>query len=428
MLVMKFGGASVKNAEAVRNVARIIRLQLPQQGLVVVISAMDKTTNHLEKLAWAARDAKEAETWERFRTIRDFHHGIIDELFPPEQNAVREQTAGYFAQVERIIRGILLLGEFPIRTYDRIVAFGELLSTTIVSQYLNQEGLSSAWVDAREIIKTDASYTQASVIWSITEKNIREKVQPLTQSHDLVVTQGFIASSREGKVTTLGREGSDYTASIFANCLQAHSLTVWKDVRGILNGDPRIETDTVKLDALSYERAVEMTFYGASVIHPKTIKPLRNAAIPLYVKCFRDTSEAGTVIASAEQVSMPEGVCSRILKKRQILLRITPRDFSFMDERLLGRVFASVAKAGVQINLVQISAISLTLCATQNRNATQELESLLLDEFKVQRHPNMVLETYIDYSEKELAATQGALVTQQSEGKLLVVREAPTEN
>jgi len=421
---MKFGGASVKNAEAVRNVARIIRSHLPGNGLMVVISAMDKTTNHLEQLAWAARDAREDETWKRFRSIRDFHHGIIDDLFGSDAETVRAKVADYFAQIERIIRGILLLNEFPTRTYDRIVAFGELLSTTIVAHFLRQDGIGAAWVDAREIIKTDASFSQASVIWSLTRQNIQEKVLPLVRTTEAVITQGFIASNRSGKVTTLGREGSDYTASIFANCLEADSLTVWKDVRGILNGDPRIESETVKLDALSYERAVEMTFYGASVIHPKTIKPLRNAAIPLYVKCFKDTSEVGTVIAEAETVQIEPQVCSRIVKKNQLLLRITPRDFSFMDERLLGQIFTNVARAGLQVNLVQITAISLTLCATHTKSATGEFESLLLDEFEVERQENMVLRTFIDYTDKELVEARDAVVSQQSEGKLLVVREA----
>ncbi|MBP6720703.1 MAG: aspartate kinase, partial [Bacteroidia bacterium] len=287
MRVMKFGGASVKDAEAVRNVSRIIGQFLPQNRLVIVISAMDKTTNHLEKLAWLARDCREVDTWEQFEKIKAFHFGMIDLLFGTDRSEVRSQVEAYFTEIERICRGILLLNEFPNRTYDRIVAFGELLSACILSHFLAQDGHKVALTDARQIIKTDASYTQASVIASLTNENLQKIVLPLFDHHDVVVTQGFIASSTEGKVTTLGREGSDYTASIFAQGLNAESVTVWKDVEGILNGDPRIESDTVKLDALSYERAVEMTFYGASVIHPKTIKPIRNAGIPLYVKCFK---------------------------------------------------------------------------------------------------------------------------------------------
>ena len=418
---MKFGGASVKNAEAVRNVCRIIRSYIPENKLLVVVSAMDKTTNHLELLAWLAKDAKEEEAWAKFRGIRNFHHGIIDDLFGGDDEKVREKVGRYFAQIERIIRGILLLGEFPDRTYDRIVAFGELLSTAIVSQYLAKEGLAAVCPDAREIIKTDATHTQAAVIWTLTQENIDEKIRPMIEANEVVVTQGFIGSSLENKVTTLGREGSDYTGSIFAACLGAESFTVWKDVRGILNGDPRVETETTKLDALSYERAVEMTFYGASVIHPKTIKPLRNRSIPLYVKCFRDTSEVGTVIGNQEENILPKGVCSRIRKKDQVLITITPKDFSFMEGNTLGRVFSRVARSGIQVNLVQTSAISLTLCLNNVPSKVDEFESLLIDDFNVDRKGGMELRTFIDYGSDELAKAESALVSQFADGKLLVV-------
>lgn len=421
MLVMKFGGASVKNPDAVRNVCRIIQSYIPQDKLLIVVSAMDKTTNHLEKLAGLAKEGKEDKTWERFRSIRDFHHQQIDGLFGKDDKEVRENIGKYFAQIERIIRGILLLGEFPDRTYDRIVAFGELLSTAIVSQYLRKEGLAAVCPDAREVIKTDATHTQAAVIWSLTRENVNEKILPLLEANEVVVTQGFIGSSLENKVTTLGREGSDYTGSIFASCLGADSFTVWKDVRGILNGDPRIETDTVKLDVLSYERAVEMTFYGASVIHPKTIKPLRNAGIPLFVKCFKDTSETGTVIQHTEEKVLPKGVCSRIRKKNQILITLTPKDFSFMEGNLLGRVFSRVARAGIMVNLIQSSAISLTLCVNNVSSSVQEFESLLIDDFKIERREGVELRTYIDYGKEELERAESALVSQFADGKLLVV-------
>ncbi len=428
MLVMKFGGASVKNTEAVRNVCRIIRSYIPQEKLLVVVSAMDKTTNHLEELAWLAKDSKEDGAWAKFRGIRDFHHEIVDELFGSEDAPVREMIGRYFAQIERIIRGILLLGEFPDRTYDRIVAFGELLSTAIVSQYLVKEGLAAVCPDAREIIKTDATHTQAAVIWSLTQENIDEKIRPLFEVNDVVVTQGFIGSSLENKVTTLGREGSDYTGSIFASCLGADSLTVWKDVRGILNGDPRIEKETTKLDALSYERAVEMTFYGASVIHPKTIKPLRNSGIPLYVKCFRDTTEEGTIIGGMEKKVLPQGVCQRIRKRNQVLLTITPKDFSFMEGNLLGRIFSRVDSSGVQVNLIQASAISLTLCVSDTHSNVEEFESLLIDDFKVERQDGMELRTYMDFGTEELARAETAVVSQISDGKLLVVENYTDES
>ncbi|MCL4105577.1 UNVERIFIED_CONTAM: hypothetical protein GTU68_057452 [Idotea baltica] len=385
---------------------------------------MDKTTNHLESLAWLARDADEKATWLKFRSIRDFHHDIMEKLFPTDDTEIQNKIGQYFAQIEKIIRGILLLGEFPDPTYDRIVSFGELLSTTILNHYLHQEGLSSAWIDAREVIKTDSTHTQATVVWSLTRENIEKQVKPLLKEKGIVVTQGFIGSSLENKVTTLGREGSDYTGSIFAASLEAESLTVWKDVRGILSGDPRIEEKTSKIDALSYERAVELTFYGASVIHPKTIKPLRNAGIPLYVKCFLDTSETGTVIERTEIQSLPVGICSRVRKKNQAILHIKPKDFSFMEGNLLGKVFGQVARAGIQVNLIQASAISLSLCVDNVPAAIEEFNSLLLDDFLLECQGGMVLRTYIDYTVAEADATKHAVMSQVTEGKLLVVEIA----
>ncbi len=423
MRVMKFGGASVKDADSVRNVSRIIGQFVQEGRLVVVISAMDKTTNHLEKLAWLARDCREVDTWTQFTKIKNFHFGIIDLLFGSGLAEVRSQVEGYFTEIERICRGILLLNEFPNRTYDRIVAFGELLSACILSHFLAHDGHKVALTDAREIIKTDASHTQGSVIWSLTNDNLLRIVLPLFDHHDVVVTQGFIASSTEGKVTTLGREGSDYTASIFAQGLGAESVTVWKDVAGILNGDPRIEQDTVKLDQLSYERAVEMTFYGASVIHPKTIKPIRNAGIPLYVKCFKDTALPGTVISAAGSELQDDSICIRVVKKNQALLRIQPRDFSFMEAAQIHKVFTSAARAGVEISLVQTNAISLWVCATYNEAAIGEMQSLLLDEFIIETQLGLLLKMYINYSITEWNSVAGALLVQRAENKLLAVME-----
>lgn len=421
---MKFGGASVKDADAVRNVSKIIGQFYPQNPLALVISAMDKTTNHLERLAWLARDCREAETWEQFGRIRDFHLGVVGDLFGPDKGAVQAEVEAYLGEVERVCNGILLLGEFPNRTYDRIVAYGELLSACILSHYLAQDGHKVALVDAREIVKTDASHTQAAVVWSLTNENLQQKVLPLLRSGHLVVTQGFIASSTEGKVTTLGREGSDYTASIFAQGLGASNVTVWKDVVGILNGDPRVEAQTTKLDHLSYERAVEMTFYGASVIHPKTIKPIRNAGIPLYVKCFKDTSLPGTVISGHGAAMQTDDVCIRVVKKNQALLRIQPHDFSFMEAAQINKIFNSAARAGVETSLVQTNAISLWLCVTHDPNALDQLQSLLLDEYSIAVQAGLVLRMYINYGEAEWAAASHALLVQRAENKLLAVMEA----
>jgi aspartate kinase len=419
MQVMKFGGASVKDAAGIRNVAEIIRLHLGSPCLIVV-SAMDKTTNHLESLAFLARDNREAEAKAQFQRIRDFHASQVAELFGAEAQAgVLQRIAPYFSEMERMVTGILMLEEFPARIYDRIVAYGELLSTVIVAEYAAYAGMDSLWLDAREIVKTDANWKQAGVIWTLTEENIRLRVRPQLKAGRAVFVQGFIGSTPDGHTTTLGREGSDYTGSIFAHCLDAESLTVWKDVPGILNGDPRIRAQTVKLDKLSYEEAVEMTFYGASVIHPKTIKPLHNKGIPLRVKCFLDPSLEGSVISHETQ---QERVSSYIVKKAQSLLRITPRDFSFMEERLMQEVFDYIYKCNVKVNLVQQSAISLMLCVDSREAENSDLLSLLMDKFQVEKQDGLELSTILNFTEADLAGGEGALLRQQQGSKLFLVR------
>lgn len=418
---MKFGGASVKNAASVQNVARIIRALQPQGPILAVISAMDKTTNHLEQLAWAARDGREQETWERFDQIKQFHMGIVTALFSDGGDPVYAEVERYFAEVARVIQGILLLGEFPPRTYDRIVAFGELISSAILTHYLRLDGLPVACVDARQLIRTDARYTQAQVIWSVTREQIQQRVLPMFATTPIIVTQGFIASSTEGKITTLGREGSDYTASIFATCLDAQALTVWKDVAGVLTGDPRVEPETHKLDALSYERAVEMTFYGATVIHPKTIRPIRNAGIPMYVKCFMDMDAPGTVIAAADVVQQDDSACIRIWRKNQALVSIAARDFSFMDEQHLGKIFALGARAGLSINLVQVTAITLHLCVNWVEATVQEFATLLLEDYAVEQLTGQALRTFINFDDAAFAAARHARLVQIVDNKLLAV-------
>ncbi|MEM6342435.1 MAG: aspartate kinase [Bacteroidota bacterium] len=415
---MKFGGASVKDAAAIRNVAAIIT-EHQEQALLVVISAMDKTTNHLENLAYLARDGKEAEVKEQFAKIKRFHLKIVADLFGDKQAEVKSKVDAFLDKIERIVSGILMLEEFPPRTYDRIVSFGELLSTTVVAEYLKLADQEAVWIDARDYLKTDANYRQAGVIWSLTEANIRTQVMSLSRRGRALITQGFIGSTTDGKTTTLGREGSDYTASIFAHCLNASSLVVWKDVPGILNGDPRIRENTIKIDNLSYEEAVEMTFYGASVIHPKTIKPIFNKRIPLRVKCFLDTSLPGTVIS--EQTN-PELVTSYIVKKNQVFIRIKPRDFSFMEEHLMQEVFYHVNKSGLKVNLLQNSAISLMLCVDNRPAVINAFEALLLDQFLVEIREGLKLNTIINFEKSDLANIEEAKMVQLQENKLYIVK------
>ena len=417
MLVMKFGGASVKNADRIRNVAQILN-SFSQESLLIIISASGKTTNHLEQLAFFAKAGKEAESFEKLEVIKNFHKEIVAELFETEQAAVLEKIEPFFQKIDRIVNGILMLEEFPPRTYDRIVSCGELLSTTIVAAYLQKLGRDCTWLDAREIIKTDASYQRANVIWSLTEANVKSQVLPGMTPGKIIISQGFIGSTTSGHTTTLGREGSDYTASIFANCLNASKMVVWKDVRGVLNADPRVVPDAIKIDKMSYEEAVEMTFYGAQVIHPKTIKPIFLKQIPLLVKCFLDVNEAGTRISDQTNV---HPIPSYITKKNQAFLKIKHKDFSFMDEKLMQEIFNHLYKAGVKLNLIQNSAVSLLLCVDEGP-ATQDFISRMLDTFDIEKKEDVQLQTVLNYEEKDMALAADAVMLQQEGTKMFYVK------
>ncbi len=415
---MKFGGASVKDAPSIRNVAQIIREHL-NEPLVVVISAIDKTTNSLETLAHLARDNKGEEAMAQFRKVRRFHIHLIHDLFGSEEVAgVQENVRQFFEEIERIVQGILLLEEFPPRIYDRIVSYGELLATRIVAEYLSVQGVDTQWIDSRQLVKTDANYKSAGVVWSLTQANISREVSPLLQPGRVFLAQGFIGSTTDGHTTTLGREGSDYTGSIFAFCLNASRFSVWKDVPGILNADPRIRENTVKIDFLSYEEAVEMTFYGASVIHPNTIKPIYNKQIPLHVKCFKDTSLPGTIISDRTN---PEVITSYIQKKDQAFMVIKPKDFSFMEERLMQEIFDHIYKSGLKVNLVQNSAISLLLCV-DDKPVISAFNSLLLDRFTVEVTQGLTLNTVINFTVKDLKEASDAVMVQQNGTKLFMVK------
>ncbi|MFN0203647.1 MAG: aspartate kinase [Bacteroidia bacterium] len=419
MLVMKFGGASVKDAANVRNVAQIISAHT-DFPLLVVISAMDKTTNELELLADYAEKGHKAEIETQFQKIKHFHSNIIQNLFSEEDcKKAEEHLAPYWEELWQIVQGILFLKEFPPLTYDRVVAFGELVSTKIVSLYFATQNQDCRFLDARSIIKTDLHYGQAKVIWSLTNENVQKLVKPLLQSQRIVITQGFIASAISGKTTTLGREGSDYTAAIFSYCLDAEKMIVWKDVPGILNADPRIHENPVQIMKLSYQQAVQMTFYGATVIHPKTIQPLYHKHIPLYVRSFKDMNALGTCISAEEDT---EKTPTYLRKSKQVLIKITPKDFSFIDEILLQEVFQHANHTGLKINLSQTTAIYLWLCADSQENSLKKFEASLLDKFVFEIQKDLTLFAVLNYKETDLALTKEANVMQIVEDKLLWVK------
>jgi aspartate kinase len=397
MLVFKFGGASVKDADAIKNVASILSLFQNKKRLVV-ISAMGKTTNAMEEIVdalWARNEAS-------FRYLVEeryqFHTEMLHQLFPQDHYAVHQQVDDIFEDLRRKI-------ERPISDnydfeYDQIVSLGEVLSTIIVEAYLREVEIQSKWVDARKLIRTDRAYRDAGVDWNKTEELIQERILPLFTENDCLITQGFVGHTSEGFTTTLGREGSDYTAGIFAYCLNAESVTIWKDVPGMLNADPKWFDNTIKLNQISFKEAIELSYYGASVIHPKTIKPLQNKQIPLYVKSFVDPHAEGTVIQSSEEFD--HLVPSFIFKMNQVLFSITPKDFSFIVEENLSKIFQSLSSASVKINLMQNSALSFSFVVDGPKVKIPELLAAFEQDYSVKFNENLELVTIRHYDQETI--------------------------
>lgn len=392
MQVFKFGGASVKDAEAVKNVAKVLK-QFPHQQLGVVISAMGKTTNALEKLAHAFFYKKE-NAEELLEEIKQFHFTICNALFSSPTHPVFVDLENTFVELHWAIEDEPTHG-FDFE-YDQIVSMGEILSTKIVSAYLNEIGINNTWVDIRGIIQTDNTYREGKVDFALTESLVNKLLLPQLKPETIFITQGFIGGTSENFTTTLGREGSDYTASILAYCLNAKNVTIWKDVPGVLNADPKWFNHTKKIDELSYHDAIELTYYGATVIHPKTIKPLQNKNIPLYVKSFLNPKEEGTLIKDGEKrLNIP----SYIFKIDQVLLSIQPKDFSFIAEDNLSDIFEMFSRHGVKINLMQLSAISFSVCCDDNAEKIKTLVNELQKLFKVLYNSGLELMTVRYYTQ-----------------------------
>lgn len=413
MRVFKFGGASVKNPNAVRNVKRVLEL-FPQEDLVVVISAMGKTTNKLEWLVNAHVHNKGL-LRETMQELVDFHNEILWDLFPDRGHEVYVQMNEYFYQIEEILEDVP--GDHYDFIYDQIVSYGEVISTTIVSAFLNDFGIENNWLDARKLIRTDNTYREGRVNWEKTASKINQAILPNlnTSKRTVFITQGFIGHTPEGLTTTLGREGSDYTAGIFAYCLEAQDVTIWKDVPGMLNADPKWFDDTVKLDKISYHEAIELSYFGASVIHPKTIKPLQNKEIPLYVKSFVQPEESGTVIqASMENDAL---VPSFIFKMSQVLISISPKDFSFIVEHNLSEIFEIFHRHGVKINLMQNSAISFSVSVDGDERKVPRLIEELAQTYHIKYNEGLELVTIRHYDQatiERVTMNKELLVVQKS--------------
>ena len=333
MQVFKFGGASVNSVERVKNVGDILK-QYPNEKILVVISAMGKTTNALEKVTDAFYAGKKEEALQLFQQAKQQHLNTAKYLLVANAVACEEQLNDFFTEVE------WLLHDKPVRDYDyyydQVVCIGELLSTAIVSHYLNEIGIKNQWIDVRDIFRTDDNFRDAVIDWEVTKANVDGQIAKLFNSYDIVLTQGFIGSTDENESTTLGREGSDYTAAVFANLLNAKNQTIWKDVNCVMNADPKQFPDAVEIHELNYNEVIEMAYYGAQVIHPKTIKPLQNKGIPLYVKCFLDPALPGTVIHNKQLKGLPPII---VVKENQVMIELSSRDFSFVEEKPIAELF-----------------------------------------------------------------------------------------
>jgi aspartate kinase len=409
MQVFKFGGASVKDAGGVKNVYRIIE-QYQQEKLLVVISAMGKTTNALEALT-RSYIGQSDETPRLLQEIKDYHAGIIQELFEAT-DPVHDEIANVYVELEWILEEEPHDDDDYI--YDQIVSTGEILSTRIVAAYLRKMGLKARWVDARGYIQTDNTYREGNVDWETTAQLINRDLRSVLEQ-EIIITQGFIGGTSENYTTTLGREGSDYSAAIFASCLDAEAVTIWKDVPGVLNADPKLFPDTRKYGQLPYAEALEMTYYGATVIHPKTIKPLQNKKILLQVKPFLAPEETGTVIGKEESVVFD--VPAVILKKNQILLSVTTKDFSFIAETNLSAIFAAFAEHQVKINTMQNSAMTFSCCVDDEPQKTDTLIELLKKEYKVLYNRGLELLTIRHYTNEmieRLTKDRQILIEQRS--------------
>ena len=416
MLVFKFGGASVKDAAGIINLSAIVK-KFEAQPLLIVVSAMGKTTNALEKLTRAYIDGND-DLVDIFEEIKAYHYQIIRELFDAN-HPIFNEVANTFVEIDWAIEDAPHDDDDFI--YDQLVSIGELVSTRIVAAYLNQVSIKSQWLDVRGYVHTDNNYREGNVDWVKTRESIQRDIPKMLEK-GVVVTQGFLGGTSENFTTTLGREGSDYTASIFAACMQAESVTTWKDVPGILNADPKFFSDTIKFDELTYTEAIEMTFYGASVIHPKTIKPLQNANIPLLVKSFNDPDAAGTIIKETAETNFVKPVI--ILKQNQVLLSISPRDYSFISEDHLSEIFSLFASRQVKINIMQTSALSFSVCFDFRPERFAKLLDGLSAKFKVKYNEGISLIT-IRHDKKgtlnELVAGKTILLEQLSRNTAQVV-------
>ena len=409
MQVFKFGGASVKDAQGVKNLVKVLQ-QVGYENTLVVVSAMGKTTNALEHVI-SNYFSKKKELKSSIQDVTKFHNAILLDLFDNENHPVFKKVSDYFTELSLFFQR----NKSPDYNfvYDQVVGYGELVATTIVQSYLDQAGIDSKWTDVREFIKTDNYYRNAHVGWETTQKRIAKGIDTKV----LNVTQGFLGSDANNFTTTLGREGSDYTAAIFAYCLNAESVTIWKDVPGILNADPRYFENAQLVHQISYREAIELAFYGASVIHPKTLQPLQRKEIPLFVKSFKNPDGPGTRVGKGVKIK-PEIPCY-ILKKNQVLIRLSSLDFSYIVEDNISHIFGLLHQYKMKVDVIQNSAISFSVCVDNIYDNLDKLLQHLKAKFNVTCYENVSLYTIRHYSE--------AAIEQIESGKEVLLKQLTQE-
>jgi len=413
MKVFKFGGASVRDAEGVRNVLKVLETNGKTEK-VIVISAMGKITNALEELVNEYLTTGKYN--DSLQPIKEFHLNILGALFPKKEVSVFKKVKDYFAELENFLQHNR--SQQYDFVYDQVVIYGELLSTTIVSEYLTQQSFRNDWLDARNCIKTDSTYRDAQVQWEETQARI---ITTVNREH-ITITQGFIGTDSNNFSTTLGREGSDYTAGIFAYCLNADNVTIWKDVPGVLNADPRVFENPRLLEHISYEEAIELAFYGASVIHPKTLQPLQRKEIPLYVRSFLHPENEGTAVKKGQPI-FPRIPCF-IVKKNQVLISLSSLDFSFIMEENISHIFSLFHKYQIKVDLIQNSAISFSVCVDNKFNNLEKLINQLKATFRVTYNTGVSLYTirhFDDAAIKELEKDKKILLKQTTRETVQIV-------
>ena len=411
MKVFKFGGASINTVERIQNAGNILS-SFKGEKILVIISAMGKTTNALEKVTDAFFEGRQADALKLFEQVKESHLNILRYLVTKNWQEAENRLKDFFTEVE------WLLHDKPVREYDyyydQVVCCGELLSTSLVSDYLNEAGIKNKWIDVRDIVRTDDNFRDASINWNYTGQKVKTDIEPLFADFDIIITQGFIGSTDENESTTLGREGSDFSAAIFANILNAESQTIWKDVEGVMNADPKEFPEAQVLEELSYREVVEMAYYGAQVIHPKTIKPLENKNIPLHVRCFLKPELKGTIISNKPVHNLPPVI---VLKKNQVLMQLNSKDFSFVEEKPIAQLHEMFSSIKIRPNLSQNGAVSLLCCLDDKTEKIEKLALAASEIFDVQLEKNLTLLTIRHYTREkydELTKGKVVLLTQRT--------------